>query len=61
MSDTPLTNERTFYTSDLSGHPPKQSERNSKFAVVYAAFAKRLELDNARLRSEVEAKIEDGY
>ena len=61
MSVTPLTDERTFYTSDLSAHPPKQSERNSKFAVVYAAFAKVLELENARLRSEIEAAMEDGY
>lgn len=70
MSDTPLTDERTFYTSDLSALPPKQSERNSKFAVVYAAFARALELENvrltlerenARLRSELEAKMEDGY
>ena len=61
MSDTPRTDERTFYTSDLSALPPKQSERNSKFAVVYAAFAKGLELENARLRSELESKMEDGY
>lgn len=70
MSDTPLTDERTFYTSDLSALPytselsaipPKQSERNSKFAVVYAAFAHALERENARLRSELEAKMEDGY
>ena len=70
MSDTPLTDERTLYTSELSAIPPKQSERNSKFAVVYAAFAHalelenvrlRLELENARLRSELEAKMEDGY
>ena len=25
MSDTPLTDERTFYTSELSAIPPKQS------------------------------------
>ena len=79
MSDTPLTDERTLYTSELSAIPPKQSERNSKFAVVYAAFARALELENARLRwkytelglyvdadfarlrSELEAKMEDGY
>lgn len=61
MSDTPLTDERTFYTSELSAIPPKQSERNWKFAVVYAAFAKGLERENARLRSELEAKMEDGY
>ena len=61
MSDTPLTDERTFYTSELSPYPPKQSERNSKFAVVYAAFAHALERENARLRSELEAKMEDGY
>ena len=70
MNETPLTDERTFYTSELSAIPPKQSERNSKFAVVYAAFAKglelenvrlRLERENARLRSELEAKMEDGY
>lgn len=58
MSDTPLTDERTFYTSDLSALPPK---RSCKFAVVYAAFAKGLERENARLRSELEAKMEDGY
>ena len=70
MNDTPLTDERTFYTSELSPYPPKQSERNSKFAVVYAEFARALELENvrltlelenARLRSELEAKMEDGY
>ena len=54
MSDTPLTDERTLYTSELS-------ERNWKFAVVYAAFAHALERENARLRSELEAKMEDGY
>lgn len=61
MNDTPLTDERTFYTSELSAIPPKQSERNSKFAVVYAEFAHALELENVRLRSELEAKMEDGY
>ena len=61
MNETPLTDERTFYTSELSPYPPSKSERNSKFAVVYAAFAKGLELENARLRSELEAKMEDGY
>lgn len=61
MSDTPLTDERTLYTSELSAVPPIQSERNWKFAVVYAEFARGLELENARLRSELEAKMEDGY
>lgn len=61
MSDTPLTDERTLYTSELSAMPQRQSERNTKFAVVYAAFARGLELENARLRSELEAKMEDGY
>lgn len=61
MSDTPLTDERTLYTSEISTIPPEQSERNSKFAVVYAAFAKGLERENARLRSELETKMEDGY
>lgn len=61
MSDTPLTDERTLYTSELSAVPPRQSERNWKFAVVYAEFARGLELENARLRSELEAKMEDGY
>ena len=53
MSETPLTDERTFYTSELSPYPPSKSERNSKFAVVYAAFAKGLERENARLRTEL--------
>jgi hypothetical protein len=61
MNDTPRTDERTLYTSELSAIPPKQSERNSKFAVVYAEFARALELENVRLRSELEAKMEDGY
>ena len=59
MSDTPLTDERTLYTSELSALPPRQ--RHWKFAVVYAEFARGLELENARLRSELEAKMEDGY
>ena len=61
MSDTPLTDEQILYTSEIPSLPPTQSERNSKFAVVYAAFARALELENARLRSELEAKMEDGY
>lgn len=61
MSDTPLTDEQMLYTSEIPALPPTQSERNSKFAVVYAAFAHALELENARLRSELEAKMEDGY
>lgn len=61
MSDTPLTDERTLYTSELSAVPHRQSGRNTRFAVVYAAFARGLELENARLRSELEAKMEDGY
>ena len=54
MNETPLTDERTLYTSELSAIPPKQSERNSKFAVVYAAFAHALELENVRLTLERE-------
>ena len=61
MSDTPLTDEQILYTSEIPALPPTQSERNSKFAVVYAAFAHALERENARLRSELEAKMEDGY
>ena len=61
MSDTPLTDEQMLYTSEIPALPPTQSERNSKYAVVYAAFAHALERENARLRSELEAKMEDGY
>ena len=70
MSDTPLTDELTLYTSELSAIPQKQSERDSKLAVVYATFARALELENvrltldlenARLRSEFESNMEDGY
>ena len=61
MSDTPLTDEQMLYTSEIPALPPTQSERDWKFAVVYAAFAKGLERENARLRSELEAKMEDGY
>ena len=56
MSDTPLTDKQAGYP-DGSGCW-KYTELG---LYVDADFARQLELENARLRSELEAKMEDGY
>ena len=56
MSDTPRTDEQAGY-QDGSGCW-KYTELG---LYVDADFARQLELENARLRSELEAKMEDGY
>ena len=56
MSDTPRTDEQAGYP-DGSGCW-KYTELG---LYVDADFARQLERENARLRSELEAKMEDGY
>ena len=56
MSDTPRTDEQAGYP-DGSGRW-KYTELG---LYVDADFARQLERENARLRSELEAKMEDGY
>ena len=61
MSDTPRTDANAGFVLDSTPVHCQSFEPTSDGSYVRVEFVRELERENARLRSELEAKMEDGY